>query len=450
MKKLFGTDGIRSKAGEFPLDPETLRMIGFALASRLRELGTENPRLITGRDTRESGPQIEREIHAGIKAAGAEAISAGVMTTPGVAYLTRARGFDAGVVVSASHNPYKDNGIKVFMPEGRKLDGESEAYIEEMIGSGEGVPRMAEGLDDSGAGSLRSRYLQHFSGDFPLLDLTGVAIIADCANGAASELAPLLFRKFGAAVKTINAEPDGRNINRECGSLHLEGLRLEVMEAGASIGIAFDGDADRALFIDEEGDTVDGDAVLWIMAKALKDRGQLKDDKVVATVMSNVGLELALRSREIELIRTDVGDKFVLDELVRSGASIGGEQSGHIIFPFRSMAGDGMQTALFVLEEMSESGKKLSELKAGFVSYPQILVNVRVREKVPFDEIAPVSRLAEEIADQINGTGRLLLRYSGTENLARVMMEGEDQDEIEVLARKLAGEIESAIGEEDR
>lgn len=421
-------------------------MIGFALAERLREAEGDGVRFITGRDTRESGPEIERAVHQGIRAAGGDAVSAGVITTPGVAFLAAHGDFDAGIVISASHNPFEDNGIKIFLPTGRKLDGESERFIEQKVEDRIKVPEVESVLDDSGSSALQSQYLQHFGTDFGLLDISGVKIIADCANGAASFLAPLLFRRFGGEITTINAEPDGRNINRDCGSLHLEHLRLAVLESGADIGIAFDGDADRALFVDEEGEVVDGDAVLWVMANYLRDKEKLEGDKVVATTMSNIGLEIALDEAGIELVRTDVGDKFVLDELVRSSASLGGEQSGHIIFPFRTLVGDGMQTALFVLEAMTETGKPLSELVDGFVSYPQVLVNVKVREKVPFEEIESVNKLAGEISEELDGSGRLLLRYSGTENLARVMIEGRDQEEIEDLAKGLADRINAEIG----
>ena len=446
MKKLFGTDGIRAKAGEFPLDIETVRIFGFALAQRLRRPDAERPRVVTGRDTRKSGREIESAVHEGLSAAGAEPVSAGVITTPGVAFLASSEGFDAGVVVSASHNPFEDNGLKVFMPDGRKMGRESEEFIESAILEREEVPETGASFDDSGAGALQSRYLQHFGREFGLLDLSDVFLIADCANGSASHLVPLLFRRFGANVEVINAEPDGTNINRDCGSLHMEHLRLAVLESGADLGVAFDGDADRALFIDEQGALVDGDAVLWIMANYLRENETLIGDRVVATVMSNVGLEIALRSIGVELDRTDVGDKYVLEELLRTQASVGGEQSGHIIFPNRSLVGDGMQTALFVLDAMTRAGKPLSGLTDGFEVYPQILLNVPVAEKVPFEELDYVMSEKERIEDELDGKGRLLLRYSGTENLARVMIEGEVQKEIETLAESLAARIREEIG----
>lgn len=446
MKELFGTDGIRARAGTFPLVPDTLRLIGHALAERLSDGDNEKKRFITGRDTRESGQGIEKSVHSGIVSAGSEAVSAGVITTPGIAYLTREGGFDAGIVISASHNPYQDNGLKIFLPDGRKLDRVSEKFIEEKVEEGNRIPETGYQVDDSGAPALQSKYIQHFGEDFGLLDLSGLKIVADCANGAASFLAPLLFRKFGGDITTINAEPDGRNINRDCGSLHLEHLRHAVLETGADLGIAFDGDADRALFVDEEGYLVDGDAVLWIMAVRLRQKEALKGNRVVATVMSNIGLEMALNKIGVELDRTRVGDKYVLDEIVSSGASLGGEQSGHIIFPERSLVGDGLQTALFVLEAMVGSDSRLSDLRNGFEEFPQILVNVEVKEKVPFAELESVAATSAEIEDELLGKGRLLLRYSGTENLARVMIEGEHQEQIEALAGRLAAAIESEIG----
>lgn len=446
MKKLFGTDGIRAKAGQFPLDDDTVRIVGAALTEVLSDQDERGARIVTGRDTRESGPEIEKALHQGIIAAGGSAVSSGVITTPGVAFLTAHGDFDAGAVISASHNPFEDNGIKIFLPDGRKLDPDSEAYIERKVAAGDSVEETEYELDDSGASALQSRYLQHFGKDFGLLDLTGIKVIADCANGAASYLAPLLFRRFGGEVTTMNSDPDGRNINQDCGSLHIEHLRLAVLEKGADIGIAFDGDADRALFVDEEGEIVDGDAVLWIMANSLLEKDELHGSNVVATVMSNVGLELALESIGVELIRTDVGDKYVLDALLATGASVGGEQSGHIIFPSRTLVGDGMQTALFILGAMCEKGKKLSELRSGFTSLPQILVNVRVNEKRPFEDLPRVQDAVGEIERALDGSGRLLLRYSGTENLARVMIEGRDQTEIEAMAHRLANVIGDELG----
>ena len=451
---------MRGEAGRFPLDAATVRITGRSLARHLAAQHTgsgRTTRIVVGRDTRESGAWLERALKAGALEAGAQVESAGVITTPGVAYLTRQLPADAGVVISASHNPYQDNGIKVFAPSGRKLDDATERRIEADIAAESGRHEAAtempastgeeEETESRNAARLRSRYLDYLAGEVAGgLSLERMSIAVDCANGAASELAPELFRKLGARVVAINSQPDGRNINRDCGSLHIEGLRETVIEERADLGVAFDGDADRALFIDARGAFVDGDATLWAIARHLGERGKLKDGLVVATVMSNIGLEIALRSRGLRLVRTDVGDKYVLEELLRSGAGIGGEQSGHLIFPSESLAGDGMITTLCLLRVMEEAGARLDELTEGFVRYPQVLVNVRVREKRPFEEVPPIAQAARETEAQLGDRGRLLLRYSGTEPLARVMIEGERQEEVERYAHALASVINEALG----
>ena len=450
--KLFGTDGIRAKAGEFPLDPVTVRIVGASLAEHLIErTGGRAPRIIVGRDTRESGPQIERDLIAGAMAVGAVIESAGVITTPGVAFLTGALSADAGVVISASHNPYQDNGIKIFAPSGRKLDNVTEKKIEaDIVRGGFGDVTDKDAPVDSNEDrqrELHRRYLDYLerevAGD---LSLNGISIVVDCANGAAFELAPELFARLGANVLPINNHPDGRNINLNCGSLHIEGVREGVVNHRTDLGIAFDGDADRALFVDAQGTFVDGDVTMWILANYLNARGELDGRLVVSTVMTNLGLEVALRGQDIELVRTDVGDKYVLDELLRTNAVLGGEQSGHIIFPRISLAGDGMITALKLLRVMLDRGKSLSVLAEGFYPYPQTLVNIRVREKLPFDSIPAVQRKAQEIAAALGNRGRLLLRYSGTEPLARVMVEGENEQQVHFLADELAAVVKSEIG----
>jgi phosphoglucosamine mutase len=463
MKRLFGTDGMRGEAGRFPLDAATVWVTGRSLARHLAEQqdGGRAPRIIVGRDTRESGSWIERALVAGALEAGALVQSAGVITTPGVAYLTRQLPADAGVVISASHNPYQDNGIKVFAPSGRKLDDATERRIEADIAAEAGeteavaaaTPQMPESIGEEeeteslAAAQLRARYLDYLAEEVAQgLSLEGMSIAVDCANGAASELAPALLRRLGARVHDINSQPDGRNINRDCGSLHIEGLRGKVLEERTDLGVAFDGDADRALFIDARGSFVDGDATMWVMAQYLAERGRLKDELVIATVMSNIGLEIALRSRGLRLLRTDVGDKYVLEELLRTKASIGGEQSGHLIFPDLSLAGDGMITTLLLLRVMRETGRTLQDLTEGFVGYPQVLVNVRVREKRPFEEVAEIRDAARETEAQLGEKGRLLLRYSGTEPLARVMIEGERQETIERYANRLASVIRESLG----
>ena len=448
MNRLFGTDGIRGVADNFPLDTQTVAAIGASLARRYQEKLGRPPRLITGRDTRESGERLDAAFHAGASSAGAMIESAGVITTPGVAYLTKEFNFDAGTVISASHNPFEDNGIKIFLPSGQKLDEETERLIERDIeaATANSSSMTQAGLHSTRVDEFHKAYTDHLASAFRELDLKNMRIAVDCANGAACEFAPKVLRTLGADVTAIHDRPNGRNINLDCGSLHLEGVRQLVLDTGSSVGVAFDGDSDRALFIDGLGNIVDGDAVLWILGCLFKDQGLLKNNTVVATVMSNIGLEIAFASRGIKLVRAAVGDKFVLDELLKTGSELGGEQSGHIIVPEQSLVGDGIMTALFTLRAIKTSGKKLSELTAGFVRYPQVLINVKVKEKRPFNSVSNVAALSGEIENELDGKGRLLLRYSGTENLARVMIEGQDQLVIESQARRLADVISEALG----
>ncbi len=434
-----------------------MRVIGRSLARHLAEKTGRAPRIVTGRDTRESGARIESDLIAGALEAGAQVQSAEIITTPGIAFLARTFPSDAGVVISASHNPYQDNGIKIFDPSGRKLEEATERRIERDVADAigkSGVDTASDRIDSNsaianGASDLRMRYLNYLEHDVAQeLSLRGLTMVADCANGAAYELAPDLFSRLGARVIAITNEPDGCNINRDCGSLHIEGLQRRVVEERADLGVALDGDADRALFVDANGNFVDGDATMWVMAGDLKSRGELDGDIVVATVMSNIGLEIALRGLGIKLIRADVGDKYVLEELIRTGAVMGGEQSGHIIFPRLSLAGDGMITAVTLLRAMRHHNKTLAELVTGFERFPQVLVNIPVREKRPFAEIPGVMSLAEEITAHLGDRGRLLLRYSGTESLARVMIEGEDQQDVDSKANILAAAIKAGLGSE--
>jgi len=450
MKALFGTDGIRGEAGHFPLDAATVNIIGFSLARHLSET-IKDPTIIIGRDTRESGEWLEHALVEGAKRAGVKCLSAGVITTPGVAFLTRKLQAHAGVVISASHNPYQDNGIKIFAPSGQKIADALERQIESDIKNGStlnGVPEEPpKDFLVTAAASLRNDYLHFLTTDIAKnLSLNGLTIVVDCANGASTAFAPRLFETLGARVIAINANPDGRNINLNSGSLHIESLMQAVTKEQADLGVAFDGDADRSLFVDEKGGFVDGDATLWVLANFLRAHGRLEDDTVVATVMSNVGLEIALRAAGIRLVRTDVGDKYVLDELLRLGGSLGGEQSGHIILPELSLAGDGMITALCLLRALRETGKTLTQATAGFQQYPQILVNVRVREKVPFAQLPTVQAEVRDVEERLSHKGRLLLRYSGTEPLARVMIEGESQFEIEGYAGRIADALKREIG----
>jgi phosphoglucosamine mutase len=449
LRPLFGTDGIRGEAGQFPLDAPTVSAIGFSLASHLSTT-TGAPEIVIGRDTRESGDWLERALIDGATRAGGKCLSAGVITTPGVAFLTRKHKAHAGVVISASHNPYQDNGIKIFTQSGEKMDDSVERVIEADIFAG--VSQEYPSSDSKSPSPaqeerLQQEYLAFLSDHIGEgLDLRGLKIVVDCANGASSILAPALFDRLGAQTIAINANPDGRNINLNCGSLHIDSLREQVVTETADLGVAFDGDADRSLFVDEKGNFVDGDATLWVLANYLKAHGRLKDDTVVATVMSNIGLEIAFRAADIKLVRTDVGDKYVLDELLRLNASLGGEQSGHIILPDLSFAGDGMITALSLIRALRDSRKSLAQMTTGFQTYPQILLNVRVREKRPFGDLRSVQAAAGDVEKQLANKGRLLLRYSGTEPLARVMIEGESQHQIESYAQRIAAAIQQEIG----
>lgn len=450
MTRLFGTDGIRGEAGKFPLDAATVETIGVSLVTHLTEQLGEPPLIVIGRDTRESGEWIESALRAGITKAGGRSQSAGVITTPGVAYLARILPADAGIVISASHNPYRDNGIKVFSPSGRKLDEATERRIEADIASGSGLGSIHQGstphASQGEADVLKDRYLQYLQNDVGRgLSLDGIRMVVDCANGAASDIAPQLFERLGASVTVINAAPDGRNINLNSGSLHTDKLQNKVLQQETDIGVAVDGDADRSLFVDASGQLVNGDVALWVLANYMQARKQLANNVVVATVMSNIGLEIALKSKGIGLVRTDVGDKFVLDELLRSGSSLGGEQSGHIIFPQLSLAGDGLITTLCVLRAMVDDHTSLADLKSGLQIFPQILVNVHVKKKRPFTEIQEINDVKRKVEKELGKSGRLLLRYSGTEALARIMIEGKQQEQIDTLARELAEVIKKHL-----
>jgi phosphoglucosamine mutase len=449
MKKLFGTDGMRGEAGKFPLDEETVYIVGQSLARQYKEKSGAAPKFIIGRDTRESGEWIASSVCAGAESLGAECISAGVITTPGIAFLTRDQRATAGIVISASHNPFQDNGIKIFSPSGKKIDEATEREIEKDIAEGEpqtAQPKNINHTQSISVTELQNRYLDYLAGEFSDLSLQGLKMVVDCANGAASNLAPRLFEQLGASVTAIFNQPDGRNINSDCGSLHIEKLQETVAAENADFGVAFDGDADRALFVDANGNLVDGDATLWVMAKHLQNHNALKHNTVVATSMSNLGLEVALKERDIKLVRTNVGDKYVLEELLKSGTSLGGEQSGHIIFPNRSLVGDGILTTLNLLEAMQENRAALAELTAGFVRFPQILLNVRVAEKKDFNTVPRIAAVVGEVERELGDKGRLVLRYSGTELLARVMIEGEHQESITAQAERIIEAIKHELG----
>jgi phosphoglucosamine mutase len=446
MGEFFGTDGIRGVAGKFPLDEQTIERIGWSLARHMKAAIGRPVNMLIGGDTRESGAWIEKAFTRGAHAGGAKVTSLGVITTPGVAYLTRELPADAGVVVSASHNPYHDNGIKVFVPSGCKLDEAMELAIERDLKE---PPADMPKLHDASATAdvnLKTKYLSFLRGLGAGLNLSHMTLIVDCANGASYELAPELFKSLGAKVHTINVEPDGRNINLECGSLHPARLQKAVLDQKADMGLAFDGDADRLLVVDETGALVDGDDILFILANRLKAHGKLSGNRIVATVMSNMGLEVALARVGITLVRTRVGDKYVLEELLAGGGSLGGEQSGHVIFPEISLAGDGMITALQVLRAVVESGKTLSHLRSGLQRFPQIVVNVPVSSKPPLEDVAPLQAAISAVETQLGNEGRAVIRYSGTENILRIMLEAADEDAIQHHAAHLASLIKQHIG----
>ena len=481
MKRLFGTDGIRGVAGEFPLDPPTIAAAGAALVRHLKALAkarggdTRGPvRILVGRDTRESGPWIQESLIAGVRRAGGEADPIGVVTTPGLAYLTGKGGYNAGAMLSASHNPFADNGIKVFGPDQLKLSDDIERALEEDI-----LREVAE----VAARGVRSAYVppevrttsrsRPTSGHLPppsdeeravsgrLMEfyrrflveslapgssLSGLRLAIDCADGAASDIAPSLFASLGATVVARHTEPDGRNINEKCGALHPEGLAATVVESGSDLGLAFDGDADRCLLVDRTGRLLDGDFILYVEAQRLARRDALPGRAVVATVMSNLWLEKKLGESGIKLLRTPVGDKYVLERMLADRITLGGEQSGHVIFLDRCRMGDGMLTGLRIAEAVAADALDLARIADSIERYPQVLVNVPVVSKPPLEthpEIGPVIR---EVESAMAGSGRVLVRYSGTERLARVMIEGSNAAVIESAAARIAEAIRKSLG----
>jgi len=446
MRKLFGTDGIRAVAGEAPLDRKTIYAVGLALAHQLNDAHAQ-PKVLLGMDTRESSDWIRAIISAGLREGGAHVENAGVVTTPAIAYLARQHGFSAGVVISASHNPWQDNGIKVFGGDGYKLPDETELRIEsEIFKRLESLetPRVATapGVNEK----YRKDYEQFLQSAFPGLNLNSLRVVLDCANGAASAIAPELFAHLGGTVHLTHASPDGRNINANCGALHPEVVAAETKNLKADLGVTFDGDADRAMFADAHGNVVNGDAIMLLAARDMKERGILRNDTVVATTMSNMGLEAALRRDAIRMLRAPVGDKYVLERMQQEQASLGGEQSGHILFPHLATTGDGLLTSLVVLEVIRRSGSSLHELVADLTVFPQVIVNVRVREKKPFDQIATVTDTIRAAEAELADTGRVVVRYSGTEALARVMIEAESEEAMRRHADRIADAIRSELG----
>jgi phosphoglucosamine mutase len=445
--RLFGTDGVRGRAGVYPLDHETVARLGAALVRAMRTGAETRPlRFIIGRDTRESGDWIERELARGVHAEGAAITTAGVIPTPATAYVTRAIGFDAGLVISASHNPFEDNGIKVFSGRGEKFTEALEMHVESIIhDTSWQVP--SGGLPPVDRTDVIDAYLAHTRQALPEPERLGrFSLAIDTANGATTTVAPRLFRELGFDLSVIGDDPDGRNINLNCGSTHPERLAALVREGGHRMGVAFDGDGDRAIFVDHEGRIVDGDAVMLMCARHMKAQGRLKGNALVATVMSNIGLEIALRESGIDLVRCPVGDKYVMEEMLKRGISIGGEQSGHVIFSDHLFTGDGIATALNVMRVMAETGRELADLAAELVSYPQVLVNVRVKEKKELRSVPAIAASMDRIEEQLAGQGRLLVRYSGTEPLLRVMIEGKDQQEIQGWAREIADSVKQHLG----
>jgi phosphoglucosamine mutase len=444
-KELFGTDGIRGIPGTVPLDDATLYATGRGLGEYLkREHGSAH--VLIGLDTRESGPHIAALLAAGLQKSGASAEFAGVITTPGIACLVRHNDYQAGVVISASHNPYHDNGVKLFSHEGMKFPDAEEEKIEAEIFRlrSDAVPHERPALIANHA--LYVEYLEFLKGHvLEGAKLSGYRIVLDCANGAAYQLGPELFRSLGADVVAMAVAPDGRNINAGCGSLHLEGLQHRVLKEEALLGVAFDGDADRSLFVSADGKVVNGDGVLLAMARYLKSHSALKQDRVVATSMSNLGLERALAREGVSLARAAVGDRYVLEEMLKSGNNLGGEQSGHIIFLDDSPAGDGLLTAVKMASLASMRGT-LESLVAGLKDYPQVIVNVKVKSKPPLDSLPDVARALIEAQSTLGENGRVVLRYSGTEPLARVMVEAEHQRDVDHFSKSIADALRGTIG----
>ncbi len=447
-RTLFGTDGIRGVAGEPPLDARTAYAVGFALGDFARHLDAE-PAVLIGMDTRESGPWLAASVAGGLHAQGVRCHFAGVLTTPGVAYLTRTGRYVAGVMISASHNPFQDNGIKVFSHAGLKFPDEREEQLEQRILQflASGAPAEPLVLEEDRA--FDEQYMGFLASTMPI-GLKGVRMVVDGGNGAAHQLGPEVLRRLGAEVIPIHCQPDGRNINLQCGALHLDSLREAVVHHGADLGVAFDGDADRALFVDSIGNVVDGDGVLYVCGLHYKERNRLHAASglpaVVATVMSNLGLEVALRDAGVGLLRTAVGDKYVLQEMLASDLLLGGEQSGHIIFRDFATTGDGILSCLRVLEVMAETGRSLNGLVENFAVFPQKLVNIPVREKRPLAEIPSVHAEIEQAERELGDAGRVLVRYSGTELLARVMIEARHIEDVERLCESISAAIRRELG----
>jgi phosphoglucosamine mutase len=452
-RQLFGTDGIRGVAGEFPLTPQSTFAIGRALGHDLRR-ATPQARVVIGQDTRESSRWIADSVSAGLASAGVGVESAGVITTPGVAYLARSRRLAAGVVISASHNPWTDNGIKVFSSDGYKLPDARELAIEQeifkLLQNPDALPepKSASASSLPGDASLREAYIRWLAQSVSS-DLGKMRVLVDCANGAAAAEAPELFAACRIKATFLHSAPDGRNINEQCGALHPRTLAAEVAKRRGEfeLGVTFDGDADRALFSDANGSVVNGDAVLLMAGRDMQSRGMLVGNMIVATTMSNLGLEVALKRSGIQMMRANVGDKYVLEDMLKSGATLGGEQSGHILFrDGDATTGDGLMTALRVMEIMVRLRKSLAELVSDLKVFPQTIENVRVREKVPFRNVPEIQTAIEDAERELDGNGRVVVRYSGTEALARVMVEAESEPKMKAIATGIADKIREKLG----
>ncbi|MGD0890036.1 MAG: phosphoglucosamine mutase [Terracidiphilus sp.] len=452
-RKLFGTDGIRAVAGEPPLDPTTIFATGLALAHSLRK-STAHPRVLLGRDTRESSPWIAATLAAGLRQAGAQVESAGIVPTPAVAFLARTHGFQAGVVISASHNPWRDNGIKLFGADGFKLPDAVELAMEDEILHHAGTilnapdPASLPAIEDNPA--FQVDYIQFLTDSVPGLSLAGLRIVVDCANGAATAVAPELFRRLNrdesANITLLNIAPNGRNINDNCGALHPKTVASEVVARGSNLGLTFDGDADRCMLAGAQNNVINGDAILLVVARDLKSRGLLTDDLVVATTMSNMGLEAALKHSGIRMLRAPVGDRYVLEQMLSHHAALGGEQSGHILLPHLATTGDGLLTSLVVLDLIARTGKTIEELTADLKVFPQVIVNVKVREKKPLESIPSVATAIRAAESELQDSGRVVIRYSGTEALARVMIEAESESLMQLHANAIADSIRRELG----
>jgi len=451
VRKLFGTDGIRGVANIDPMTPEVALRLGRAIAYHFRRRHKDRRgRVVIGKDTRLSGYLFETALASGISAMGADVMLCGPLPTPGIAFITSSMRADAGVVISASHNPYQDNGIKIFAADGFKLPDSEEARLEELMASTELESVTVGGAEIGKATKIedsRGRYVVFLKSAFPReRTLDGMRIVVDCANGAAYKVAPWVFSELGADVVALHDKPDGTNINHECGAVHPKAMCAAVVQHGAQIGIAVDGDADRVIIADENGEEVDGDTIMAICARRMLERNELKHRTVVATVMSNLGLERAMQELKAKLVRVQVGDRYVVEEMRAHGYNFGGEQSGHLVFLDYMTTGDGILAALQVLALMLETGKPLSELRRVMTRYPQVLVNFKVREKKPIDGLPDVLRLIASIEGKLGVDGRVLVRYSGTEAKARVMVEGPDAVQIRGYADEIAHALGQACG----